>query len=72
MRGYFGYTEESPSLKNLLIRLLVTDFAASLRAETPVNLQSLLLPEAGRPNAAVCLSQWRDSNSTGTALGSCH
>ncbi|MDB6071094.1 MAG: hypothetical protein JWL81_2265 [Verrucomicrobiales bacterium] len=67
VRGYFGYMEEAPSLKNLLIRLLVTDFATSLRAETPVGLQSLLLPEAGRPNAAVCLSQWRDSNSTGTA-----
>jgi len=67
VRGTFGYTEESPTLKNLLIRLLVTDFCASLGVEPPAALAALLVPVGGRPNAAVCLSQWRDSNSTGAA-----
>jgi len=67
VRGAFGYAEKKPSLKNLLIRLLVTDFCTSLRANPPQALVPLLLPEAGRPNGAVCLSQWRDSNSTGAA-----
>ena len=67
VRGTFGYTEDRPFLKNLLLRLLVTDFCGSLRADTSPGLVPLLLPEGGRPNGAVCLSQWRDSNSAGTA-----
>lgn len=67
VRGTFGYTEDNPTLKNLLIRLLVTDFCGSLSAEPPAALVPLLVPVGGRPNAAVCLSQWRDSNSTGVA-----
>lgn len=67
VQATFGYTDEKPSLKNLLIRLLATDFCAGLRAEAPSSLVPLQLPETGRPNGAVCLSQWRDSNSTGSA-----
>jgi len=67
VRVTFGYTEETPTLKNLLLRLLVTDFCGSLRTEPPSSLMPLLLSATGRPNGAVCLSQWRDSNSTGAA-----
>jgi uncharacterized protein (TIGR02687 family) len=67
VRGSFGYAEESPSLKNLLIRLLATDFCLTLRASAPTAVQSLKLPDAGFANVTVFLSQWRDSNSTGAA-----
>ncbi len=65
VRNYFGYTEESPSLKNLLIRLLATDFCLNLRASAPASLQSMKVPDAGFSNVTVFLSQWRDSSSTG-------
>jgi uncharacterized protein (TIGR02687 family) len=67
VRATFGYSEERPALKNLLLRLLVTDFCSALRADPPDPLKPLLLPETGRPNVRVFLSQWRDSSSTGAA-----
>jgi uncharacterized protein (TIGR02687 family) len=63
----FGYAEETPSLKNLLIRLLVTDYAAHLKAELPGAINHLVLPAAGKANAIVCLAQWRDSSSKGSS-----
>jgi uncharacterized protein (TIGR02687 family) len=63
----FGYAEETPSLKNLLIRLLVTDYAAHLKAGLTGALNHLILPPAGKPNAIVCLAQWRDSSSKGSS-----
>ena len=65
IRKAFGYAEETPRLENLLIRLLVTDFAQHLHGQLPVSLEHLVLPQAGRANAVVCLAQWRDSASTG-------
>lgn len=59
----FGYTEESPTLGNFLIRLFVTDYAQQLKAALPEALAHLQLPTAGRSNAIVCLAQWRDSSS---------
>jgi uncharacterized protein (TIGR02687 family) len=59
----FGYDEETPSLGNFLIRLLVTDYAQHLQGELPESLLHLQLPAAGRSNAVVCLAQWRDSSS---------
>lgn len=59
----FGYTEESPTLGNFLIRLFVTDFAQELKATLTEALLHLQLPAAGRSNAVVCLAQWRDSSS---------
>lgn len=61
----FGYSEEHPCLRNLLLRLLVTDFAFRFKAELPRQLQHLLLPRDHRPNVIVCLAQWRDSRSMG-------
>lgn len=64
----FGYEEESPSLKKLLLRLMVTDFAHYLKGDgTPQALRGLLLPSGGWSNAVVCLAQWRDSNSRGAS-----
>ena len=59
----FGYTEDTPNLRNLLLRLLLSDYAHALHGEVPSSLQQLLLPESGRSNAVVCLAQWRDSRS---------
>ena len=61
----FAYSEETPSLENLLIRLLVTDFSQHLHGQLPSSLEHLLLPQMGRANAVVCLAQWRDSASKG-------
>jgi len=61
-----GYTEETPSLENLLLRLLVTDFAQHLHGQAP-SLAQLVLPQMGRANAVVCLAQWRDSASKGSS-----
>jgi uncharacterized protein (TIGR02687 family) len=63
----FGYTEEVPSLRNLLIRLLVTEFAYHLKGPVPQSLENLLLPRAGWSNTLVCLAQWRDSSSKGSS-----
>ena len=59
----FGYGEDSPTLQNLLIRLLVSDYAHHLAKELPGPLQHLQLPRSGTANAVVCLAQWRDSSS---------
>jgi len=67
IKSAFGYDEESPSLKNLLIRLLVTDFAQALKGDLPTSFLNLLLPKLGRANAVVCLGQWRDSTSKGSS-----
>jgi uncharacterized protein (TIGR02687 family) len=59
----FGYSEETPSLGNLLVRLFVADFTQHLESDMPEALLNLQLPPAGRSNAVVCLAQWRDSSS---------
>jgi uncharacterized protein (TIGR02687 family) len=63
----FGYHEEAPSLRNLLIRLLVTDYAIHLHGDVPQSLAHLLLPQSGHANTVVCLAQWRDSSSKGSS-----
>ena len=63
--GHFGYREEAPTLKNLLIRLLVSDLAHACRAPLPDGLKHLTLPRQGAANAVVCLAQWRDSSTRG-------
>lgn len=67
VKSSFGYEEESPNLKNLLLRLFATDFAFHLKAYVPQSLQNLVLPKSGWSNAVVCLAQWRDSSSKGTS-----
>jgi uncharacterized protein (TIGR02687 family) len=63
----FGYDEENPSLKNFLLRLLLTDYAHYLKGDVPQALRGLLLPRTGWSNAVVCLGQWRDSSSRGAS-----
>ena len=63
VKSAFGYGEDSPTLQNLLIRLLVSDYAHHLAKELPGPLQHLQLPRSGTANAVVCLAQWRDSSS---------
>jgi uncharacterized protein (TIGR02687 family) len=59
---YFGYLESQPSLKNLLTRLLVTEFVASLQADCPTAYKHLLLPNTKAGNVGLLLGQWRDSS----------
>lgn len=66
-KAAFGYAEENPSLKNLLLRLVLTDFAHHLKGDVPQSLRPLLLPRTGWANAVVCLAQWRDSTSKGSS-----
>lgn len=63
----FGYSADDPSLKNLLIRLFVTEYSQKLKADLPVALGNLVLPPAGRANTVVFLDQWRDSTSKGSS-----
>ena len=47
--------------------MLVTDYAHHLKKDVPGALVHLVLPPHGRPNAIVCLAQWRDSYSKGSS-----
>jgi uncharacterized protein (TIGR02687 family) len=67
VKATFGYAEENASLKNFLLRLLLTDYANYLKGEVPQALRALLLPRTGWSNAVVCLAQWRDSSSKGSS-----
>ena len=63
----FGYAEDTPSLRNLLIRLLLTDYAHHLKGELPSSMAHLALPPSARQNVVACLSHWRDSASRGSS-----
>ena len=63
----FGYAEDTPTLRNLLIRLLLTDYAHHLNGGLPTSLQHLVLPPTARQNVVACLSHWRDSASRGSS-----
>jgi uncharacterized protein (TIGR02687 family) len=67
VKAAFGYEEENPTLRNFLLRLLLTDFAHHLKGDVPQSLRGLLLPRIGWSNAVVCLAQWRDSSSKGAS-----
>lgn len=67
VKATFGYEEENPTLKNFLLRLVLTDYAHHLKGEVPQSIRGLLLPKTGWSNAVVCLAQWRDSSSKGTS-----
>jgi uncharacterized protein (TIGR02687 family) len=67
VKSAFGYTEETPTLRNLLIRLFLTDYAQYLRGDLATSLEHLVLPTAARQNVVACLSHWRDSASKGSS-----
>jgi uncharacterized protein (TIGR02687 family) len=68
VKASFGYEEENPTLKNFLLRLVLTDYAHYLKGDVPQALRGLLLPRLGWSNAVVCLAQWRDSSSKGSSF----
>lgn len=55
-----GYAESDPSLRDLLFRILVSDFSRSLSAVTPEQVKHFLLPEKSlAANASVFAGRWR-------------
>ncbi len=67
VKSTFSYAEENPSLKNLVLRLFVTDFAYALKGDLPLALRPLTLPRTGWSNTVVCLGHWRDSSPKGAS-----
>ena len=67
VKATFGYEEQCPTLKNFLLRLVLTDYAHYLKGDVPQSIRGLLLPRTGWSNAVVCLAQWRDSSSKGAS-----
>jgi len=60
MAKAFGYDNESPSLSDLLIRILVNDFANTVKGEIPSSLAHFLFNnKALATNASVFVAQWR-------------
>lgn len=58
----FGYQHDAPSIAGLLRHLFVTDLvhqAGDIKVDALAHFD---LPAAGRQNAVVCLTQWRDSS----------
>ncbi len=55
-----GYAEAEPGLRDLLFRILVTDFARSLLGKPLESLKHFILPERNlAANASVFASRWR-------------
>jgi len=56
----FGYKVSQPSLSDFLIRLLVNDFANTLKGDVPASLHHFLFENRTRvTNASVFAAQWR-------------
>lgn len=63
MQGQFGYQSDAPTLKNLILKLWVTDFATSLKDPSfvPQRISHFVLSEiTSKANAKVFLSRWRN------------
>ncbi len=56
-----GYESEQPGLRDLLTRLLVTDFAARLRGELPTAWERHRLPPAGSNATTILCNGWRNN-----------
>lgn len=55
-----GYLEASPSLRDLLFRILVTDFCRGLQGDAPPQLAHFVLPDRTlAANASVFVGRWR-------------
>ena len=60
VRQQLGYTDPQSNLRDLLIRILVTDFCRSLLSDAPRQLVHFVLPERSlAANASVFISRWR-------------
>lgn len=61
VKQQFGYADTQPSLRDLLIRILVTDFCRCLTGDSPRQLAHFVLPEKSlAANASVFVSRWRN------------
>lgn len=59
-----GASGEEPSLRDLLLRILVTDYCRTLDAPAPQQLAHLVLPDRGlAANASVFAARWRSDMS---------
>ncbi|MBG6075360.1 BREX-1 system phosphatase PglZ type A [Polaromonas sp. CG_9.11] len=55
-----GYMDPNPTLRDLLVRILVTDFCRSLVGDAPRQLTHFVLPERSlAANASVFVARWR-------------
>lgn len=55
-----GYEDAKPNLRDLLMRILVTDYCRGLQGDTPGQLTQFVLPERTlAANASVFISRWR-------------
>jgi uncharacterized protein (TIGR02687 family) len=60
VKEQLGYADANPSLRDLLVRILVTDFCRSLTGDAPKQLVHFVLPERSlAANASVFVSRWR-------------
>ena len=60
VQGQLGYVDPNPNLRDLLVRILVTDYFRGLEGEGPKQLAHFLLPERSlAANASVFVSRWR-------------
>lgn len=60
VQSQLGYAEAQPSLRDLLLRILVTDFCRSLMGDAPRQLVHLVLPDRTLAvNASVFAGRWR-------------
>ena len=60
VQSQFGYADKTPTLRDLLLRLLVTDFCRSLDGEIPRQLAHFVLPDRVlAANASIFSAQWR-------------
>ncbi len=67
MRREFGYAVEDPTVAGLLRRLFVAELFHQTEGAEMESLTHHHLPPAGRRNAVVFLTQWRDSNSSASS-----
>ena len=62
VKEIFGYSSETPTLRDLLIRLMVSDFSAGLGGALPSELKHFALPSSGTGDTKIFLANWRDSS----------
>jgi len=60
VQQHFGYSDSEPSLRDLLLRIFVTDFCRGLDCDAPRKLAHFVLPDrALAANASLFAAQWR-------------
>lgn len=60
VRTQLGYSDAAPSLRDLLLRILVTDFCRSLQGDAPRQLTHFVLSDRTlAANASVFVGRWR-------------